>query len=449
MPVLKTTNPYLLTFVQSSDPILLTHHVVVFMHRGGGIHQATSNEALASLRQEISELRSRLASRTSDGLSTPDSPLASHSPFCDPDAEWRSKYDRLYESYRRVQKTNAGLEDKLLRVVDKFETEKNQMTRDLAAQTQKLVEAKLTIQRLSDQSRELQSDLNLSITLLRNKPNSYVSPKIEALPPEVRGRVKNYIEGKSSDHHKSKIHQHKDGGKKIRVAIPDDLPLLGVDDNNENIESDRVSAAILAKVLEERDKERRAEAKFCIDVGTQTQGWHLTNSSTSPQNNSDPLGAGSGSSLSSSASASPPFSSESSRRMILSTTPEVSETMSVTSSSSKIRMPISSNILLASVIHPAASKPENHQQPQHSTNFRENDFTKNSTHFPVNDFTKIPPPLALPPPTPPIMNNSMTTSLTASNLNSIQTYENHQQPRINVSSLLQRSATFSSMQTDI
>ena len=281
------------------------------MHRGGGLHP-TSNEALASLRQEISELRSRLASRTSDGLSTPDSPLAS-SPFSE-DAEWRTKYDRLYESYRRIQKTNANLEDKLLRVVDKFEAEKNQMTRDLAAQTQKLVEAKLTIQRLSDQNRELQSDLNLSINLLRNKPNSYVSPKVEALPPEVRSRVKNYIEGRGNNISDKPKLQHKEG-KKIRVAIPDDLPLLG-DESIENLEgSDRVSAAILAKVLEERDKERRAEAKFCIDVGTQTQGWHLTNSSSnSPQ---------AGSSLSSSASASPPFSNESSRRMILSTTPGI------------------------------------------------------------------------------------------------------------------------------
>ena len=52
-----------------------------------------------------------------------------------------------------------------------FKGEKNQITRDLAAQTQKLVEAKMTIQRLSDQNRDLQSDLNLSINLLRNKPN--------------------------------------------------------------------------------------------------------------------------------------------------------------------------------------------------------------------------------------------------------------------------------------
>jgi len=378
------------------------------MHRGGALHP-TSNEALASLRQEISELRSRLTSRTSDGLSTPDSPLAS-SPFSE-DTEWRSKYDRLYESYRRLQKTNASLEDKLLRVVDKFESEKNQMTRDLAAQTQKLVEAKLTIQRLSDQNRELQSDLNLSINLLRNKPNSYVSPKIDALPAEVRSRVKNYIEGRGSISGDLKPKSQYKEGKKIRVAIPDDLPLLGDHEGSENIESDRVSAAILAKVLEERDKERRAEAKFCIDVGTQTQGWHLTNSSSngSPQ-------AGS-SSLSSSASASPPFSSESSRRMIVSTTPEaVSDTMSLSSTAgSRFRMPVSSNILLASVIHPA-SKPDLNNDDR---NLQQHSSATSSS-----------------------ATNAMTTSLTATNLNIPE-------PRLNVASILQRSATFSSMQTDI
>ena len=383
------------------------------MHRGGALHP-TSNEALASLRQEISELRSRLTSRTSDGLSTPDSPLAS-SPFSE-DTEWRSKYDRLYESHRRLQKTNASLEDKLLRVVDKFESEKNQMTRDLAAQTQKLVEAKLTIQRLSDQNRELQSDLNLSINLLRNKPNSYVSPKIDALPAEVRSRVKNYIEGRGSISGDLKPKSQYKEGKKIRVAIPDDLPLLGDHEGSENIESDRVSAAILAKVLEERDKERRAEAKFCIDVGTQTQGWHLTNSSSngSPQ---------AGSSLSSSASASPPFSSESSRRMIVSsTTPEaVSDTMSLSSTNagSRFRMPVSSNILLASVIHPA-SKPDSNND-------------RNMIHPPLPSSAETSSSAA---------SNAMTTSLTATNLNIPE-------PRLNVASILQRSATFSSMQTDI
>ena len=64
------------------------------------------------------------------------------------------------------------------------------------------------------------------------------------------------------------------------------MALSNSGENSETIASDRVSAAILAKVLEERDKERRAEAKFCIDVGTQTHGWHLNPSNVSSNNNS-------------------------------------------------------------------------------------------------------------------------------------------------------------------
>ena len=66
--------------------------------------------------------------------------------------EWRAKYDRLWESHRKLQKVNSALEDKLLRMADKFEGEKNGLTRDLALQTQKLVQAKLTVQQLHQQN---------------------------------------------------------------------------------------------------------------------------------------------------------------------------------------------------------------------------------------------------------------------------------------------------------
>lgn len=59
---------------------------------------------------------------------------------------------RLYESHKRVQKVNQNLEDKLLKIVDKFETEKNSLTRDVASLTQKLVEAKGKIHRLQDEN---------------------------------------------------------------------------------------------------------------------------------------------------------------------------------------------------------------------------------------------------------------------------------------------------------
>ena len=354
-----------------------------------------SNEALASLRQEISELRTRLASRTSDGLSTPDSPSLGSSPFSEDAAaiiEWRSKYDRLYESYRRLQKTNAGLEDKLLRVVDKFEGEKNQMARDLASQTQKLVEAKLTIQRLSDQNRELQSDLNLSINLLRNKPNSFVSPKIDGLPADVKSRVKNYIDGDHVKPRRDHFIQPKEG-KKIRVAIPDNLPLLSDDSDvtEGGGNTDRVSAAILAKVLEERDKERRAEAKFCIDVGTQTHGWHLNPSSANSNNNSTSNSPQS--SMSSSASASPPFSSNRSRQHML-----------------------SSSILLASVIHPPPPPPTT------SSALQQIESTPKQYSHTVSSTSE----------------SRLRTSISNSSISS-----HH------LSNILQRSATFSATQTDI
>jgi hypothetical protein len=73
-------------------------------------------------------------------------------------AEWQAKYDRLFDAHRKLQKTNNSLEDKLLRIVDKFESDKNQMTRDLASQTQKLVQAKLAVQHSRDQNRDLQQE---------------------------------------------------------------------------------------------------------------------------------------------------------------------------------------------------------------------------------------------------------------------------------------------------
>lgn len=54
---------------------------------------------------------------------------------------WQDKYSRLYEAHKRVQKVNQNLEDKLLKIVDKCETEKSVLTKDIAQLEQKLSEA--------------------------------------------------------------------------------------------------------------------------------------------------------------------------------------------------------------------------------------------------------------------------------------------------------------------
>ena len=48
-------------------------------------------------------------------------------------------------------------------IVDKFESDKNVISRELATQTQKVVEAKLTIQQLHKLNTQLKSDLQVNI----------------------------------------------------------------------------------------------------------------------------------------------------------------------------------------------------------------------------------------------------------------------------------------------
>ena len=62
---------------------------------------------------------------------------------------WQEKYSRLYEAHKRVQKVNQNLEDKLLRIVDKCETEKSAFTKDIATLSHRLADANYTIHRLT------------------------------------------------------------------------------------------------------------------------------------------------------------------------------------------------------------------------------------------------------------------------------------------------------------
>lgn len=61
---------------------------------------------------------------------------------------WQDKYDRLYESHKRVQKVNQNLEDKLLKLVDRNSNERSQLTSDVATLSVRLAQANYNIQSL-------------------------------------------------------------------------------------------------------------------------------------------------------------------------------------------------------------------------------------------------------------------------------------------------------------
>lgn len=197
---------------------------------------------------------------------------------------WQEKYDRLSESHRKLQKVNQGLEDKLLRIVDKFESEKTTLTQDIADLTSKLVEARVTINEIEEENEHYKNDCTLAANLLQCKPSNFVSYKVNSLPADLQERIRNNYANNSLGKRRSlsigsgisnsinKPHRESESktgnGKTIRVPISTFPPTAMVysvnkvdeetkeSGGNQSNGPDHVSAAIIAKILEERSKER-------------------------------------------------------------------------------------------------------------------------------------------------------------------------------------------------
>ncbi|KAG8235690.1 hypothetical protein J437_LFUL014034 [Ladona fulva] len=205
---------------------------------------------------------------------------------------WQEKYSRLYEAHKKLQKVNQNLEDKLLKIVDKFETDKSSLTRDITHLTQNLVEGNAKITRLQDENERYRNDVNLAIQLLQCKPSNFVSQKFDSLPGELQQKVKTYMTQKKRE---TGGMQSKPEMKTIKVPIPTFPPTAMVYSVNKtpaeressssksaNDGIDIVSAAIMAKVLEERERERcqRRHCDTCQCVKQNDKNLLLTTNSS-------------------------------------------------------------------------------------------------------------------------------------------------------------------------
>lgn len=110
---------------------------------------------------------------------------------------------RLYEAHKKLQKVNQSLEDKLLKVVDKFETEKNSLSRDLSSVSRSLAEERAKNSRLLTENvsshlikcllcniilnyllvfqERYRNDVNLTIQLLQCKPSNFMPQKFDSV----------------------------------------------------------------------------------------------------------------------------------------------------------------------------------------------------------------------------------------------------------------------------
>lgn len=213
---------------------------------------------------------------------------------------WQEKFERLYDSHKKLQKVNQGLEDKLLKIVDKYETEKNALMKDVHDLTNRLVEARVTITELEEENDRYRNDCNLAVQLLQCKPTNFVSHKVDTLPIDLQQKVKHHLNQKRKD-----LGMHPTSApdiRTIRVPIPTFPPTAMVYSVNAKVvqngdaqdaatspkTNDIVSAAIMAKVLEERAKEHHAKKHArCLCKVRHKRELALTDKETQTQSNTN------------------------------------------------------------------------------------------------------------------------------------------------------------------
>ncbi|KRF99068.1 uncharacterized protein Dwil_GK26891 [Drosophila willistoni] len=127
---------------------------------------------------------------------------------------WQDKYDRLYESHKRVQKVNQSLEDKMLKLVDRNTSERAQLTSDVATLSVRLAQANFNIAKLQREislirfvsfapfslQERYKADISLAIQLLQCKPDSFVPQKVSSLPIDIQSKVSAYMRLETNSH---------------------------------------------------------------------------------------------------------------------------------------------------------------------------------------------------------------------------------------------------------
>lgn len=122
--------------------------------KGGHDHSSLHlHFEIENLKQKILEREHHIVTMETNLLSEVDKyPNGEYAAMAEELLTWQEKYARLYEAHKRIQKVNQSLEDKLLKIVDKCETEKFIMTQEVSVLKQRLVEANATISCLKEEN---------------------------------------------------------------------------------------------------------------------------------------------------------------------------------------------------------------------------------------------------------------------------------------------------------
>ncbi|ESO93525.1 hypothetical protein LOTGIDRAFT_232600 [Lottia gigantea] len=241
----------------------------------------TCSSSSLDLHQQIEELQSHLV-RSNGHISQIEHELLDSKQVADWELlkvtdefnKLRDRYDRLLDSHKRMQKVNHELEDKLLKVVNKFEGEKTELQRELASSTSKLVDAKLTICDLEEENDRYRTDCNMAVQLLQCKPSNFIAHKLDYLPVDLQDRVKKHLSSEQKINMENSSAKEKES-KLIRVPIatfPPTAMVYSVNNhqNKNDVENgldkpvygETVPMTLIAKVLTQPEPKYKSQRTY-------------------------------------------------------------------------------------------------------------------------------------------------------------------------------------------
>ncbi|XP_031434966.1 tight junction-associated protein 1 isoform X2 [Clupea harengus] len=143
----------------------------------------------------------------------------------------RDKFRRLQNSYTASQRANQELEEKLHALLRKVERDKKTMDQEIVELTNKLLDAKNTIDKLEELNERYRQDCNLAVQLLKCNKSHFRNHKFADLPYELQEMVNKHMKSSQSGQ----------PGLAAQGQDPDTLSLTP---------ADVVPTSVIARVLE-------------------------------------------------------------------------------------------------------------------------------------------------------------------------------------------------------
>lgn len=265
--------------LKGAHRVVIPRMTAVCKECGCQCNSCFNNNSL-DLHHEIEELRSKLKKSTSH-IAQMEREFVESREYAEQEInklqdelnKLRDRYDRLFESHKKLQRVNHNLEDKLLKVVNKFDNEKTALQKDVASITSKLVDAKVTICDLEEESERFRNDCNLAVQLLQCKPSNFVAHKLNTLPLDLQERVKSHMTREQIMALEDASNLPPPETKMIRVPMPTFPPTAMVYSVNKvpppppplspsDNKLETVPTSLIAKVLAQPDPPRKPRRVF-------------------------------------------------------------------------------------------------------------------------------------------------------------------------------------------